>query len=100
MTTQDTAAFPVPAAARVDILGYASSLLHWRDRADGARVAELAMPLLEWAGCASSKDDFRLRMNALSRASQNTCMRKPPLTPAELLEQAGIYYAFITDTAA
>jgi hypothetical protein len=100
MSTQDTAAFPVGAADRADILAYASFLLDSPDRADGARVTVLAVPLLEWAGCAASKDDLQSRMRALARANANTYTRRPRLTPAEFVDQARTYYGFMTGAAA
>jgi hypothetical protein len=112
---------------RADILRYASAMLHPSDRYHADLVAEMAEPLLEWAGQARDETDLRLRMRAMRRQDANTPMaysrapavtvqrgrsswlRKAPsdpevwiaqsviTTPGRFLAEAAALYGFMTE---
>jgi hypothetical protein len=78
---------------RASVLGYASWLLNSQDRRNPVLVGQAALPLLEWAEQATDQADLDARMRALSRHHSN--MAGKPGSPAEFVEQASVYYAFL-----
>jgi hypothetical protein len=88
---------PVSPQVRARVLRFASALTREPDNA--AAVAVNASPLLAWLEAASSPQDMRARLRALSQHHQDTALAVPDDNPDRFLAGARMLYAFMTADA-